>query len=96
MINNNGVKKSAAEVTNGISKLLGSCPRLKRIIALTNRMINIVKNNNREPTIYIVISKFKTSPKGNGLITALVPRTKKMLNILEPTTLTIAISDLPL
>ena len=45
MISNSGVKKSADEVTNGIRKLLGSFPLLKRNIALMNRKINIVKNN---------------------------------------------------
>jgi len=45
MINNSGVKKSADDVTNGIRKLLGSFPLLKRKIALMNRKINIIKNN---------------------------------------------------
>jgi len=45
MISNNGVKKSAADVTNGMRKLLGSFPLLKRKIALINRKANIVKNN---------------------------------------------------
>ena len=45
MISNNGVKKSAADVTNGMRKLLGSLPLLKRKIALINRKANIVKNN---------------------------------------------------
>ena len=45
MISINGVKKSADDVTNGIRKLLGSFPLLKRNIALMNRKINIVKNN---------------------------------------------------
>ena len=45
MINNSGVKKSAAEVTNGIRKLLGSFPLLNIKIALMNRKINIVKKS---------------------------------------------------
>jgi hypothetical protein len=45
MISNNGVKKSAADVTNGMRKLLGSLPLLKRKMALINKKANIAKNN---------------------------------------------------
>ena len=45
MIRNNGVKKSANDVTKGIRKLFGSFPLLKRKIELMNNRINIMINN---------------------------------------------------
>ena len=47
IISINGVKKSANEVVNGIKKLLGSFPFLKRNIELTNKKINIIIKSNK-------------------------------------------------
>ena len=40
---NNGVRKSASDVINGIRKLLGSIPRLNKNIAPINSKINIMR-----------------------------------------------------
>lgn len=44
MIRSKGVKKSATEVTIGMSILLGSFPRLNKKIAPRNRKTNKIKN----------------------------------------------------
>ena len=40
---NNGVRKSASDVINGIRKLFGSIPRLNKNIAPINSKINIMR-----------------------------------------------------
>jgi hypothetical protein len=51
--NNNGVKKSNSDVVNGIRKLLGSFPRLNKIIELENKNVKIIINNNKMVNIMI-------------------------------------------
>lgn len=57
---NNGVRKSASDVINGIRKLFGSIPRLNKNIAPINSKINIMRKIIRivKVIIKIMVSGF--------------------------------------
>jgi hypothetical protein len=56
------------------------------------RPVNMVRNNSVLAKITTIRSMFNLLSKGNGLMIALIPRIKKILNIFEPTIFPTAIS----
>ena len=69
---NKGVRKSASDVIKGIRKLFGSVPRLKRLIALKNNKINMIKK-----IISIVRNMIKIIIKGFTICTPEIIPTEK-------------------